>query len=69
MTLEWGYDRYHKLAFWDIAMLLGVTNVIYDYVYVVTYDPSVLTAPAGLPVSIVSPIDDTTGGLIVTQTP
>lgn len=65
MTMAWDYNSYHEKYFWYVKFILGIGFGLLDQVVIATLDPSVITAPAGLPISIVSPIG--AGGGVSTE--
>ncbi len=66
MQLFWGYSEYHKMYYWNIEFLLGITFGFTDQVVIGTAPAAGLSGGFGLPVSIVSPLD-TTGAVVVSQ--
>lgn len=66
LQLYWGYSEYHQVYYWRIKFLLGVTFGMTDQVVIATLDPAVIAAAAGVPVSIVSPLN-ATGDAVQTE--
>lgn len=67
MTMSWIYNDYHERYKYYVKFILGLTFGIDEYVTIATIDPAVIAAPFGMPISIVSPINATTGGVITTE--